>query len=140
MNTIEFEVLAHVEPQGSKNAWVLPSEGSKGRAIMYDQNAKKLKPYRQEVARTAMVHVGLRPWAGKQVPVRLRLDFFFLKPASIKNRPYPSVAPDCDKCCRSTIDALSGILFSDDSQVVQLIATKNYGSVEMVRIKAEILT
>lgn len=135
--TIDFTVLAHVEPQGSKSAYVIPNLN---RAVVVDTNAKKLKPYRQEVTRTAMSQVGLRPWAGKHVPLRLRLDFFVLRPQSCpKSRKYPSVKPDTDKLVRSTCDALTGVLYADDAQIVQLVATKNYGDVEKVRIRVEVL-
>ena len=46
-------------------------------------------------------------------------------------RPPPANAPqvligDIEKLVRSTNDALNGILFDDDRQVVSLIATKRY--------------
>ena len=35
--------------------------------------------------------------------------------------------PDLDKLQRAVLDALTGVLFSDDGQVVQLAAVKQYG-------------
>lgn len=134
---LDFTVMGHAEPQGSKSAYVIPNLN---RAVVVDTNARKLKPYRQEVTRTAMSQVRLRPWAAKHVPVRLRLDFFILRPQSCpKSRKYPSVKPDTDKLVRSTCDALTGVLYADDAQIVQLVATKNYGEVEKVRIRVELL-
>jgi Holliday junction resolvase RusA-like endonuclease len=42
----------------------------------------------------------------------------------------PTVKPDIDKLCRAILDALtdSGAIFDDDSQVVQLVASKNYST------------
>jgi Holliday junction resolvase RusA-like endonuclease len=38
----------------------------------------------------------------------------------------PSVKPDLDKLVRSTLDALSGAIFDDDSRIVTTIARKEY--------------
>jgi len=35
--------------------------------------------------------------------------------------------PDIDKLCRAVLDALTGIAYADDSQVVALDASKVYG-------------
>ena len=49
-----------------------------------------------------------------------------LKPKTVK-RIYPFVRPDLDKLCRAVLDALTGIAYKDDQQVVSLFATKSYG-------------
>lgn len=38
----------------------------------------------------------------------------------------PSVKPDVDKLARSTLDALSGVVFDDDSRIVRLTVAKEY--------------
>lgn len=40
----------------------------------------------------------------------------------------PTVSPDIDKLLRSTLDALTGLVFDDDSRVSTLIARKMYAS------------
>jgi len=75
---IQFVVFCHPEPQGSKNAFVIPGTN---RAVVVDVGAKKLKPYRQEITRTAMTEIALKPWAGKHVPIVLTLNFQLLKTA-----------------------------------------------------------
>jgi crossover junction endodeoxyribonuclease RusA len=138
---IQFAVFGRPEPQGSKNAWVLPTKnGGKGRAIMYDQNAKKMKPYRQEVSRAALATLHdleiERPLAGEHVPVSVELNFFFAKPKSTKKSVlFPAVKPDVDKLIRSTFDALTGVLFKDDAQVVVVTARKFYDALERVEIR-----
>lgn len=39
---------------------------------------------------------------------------------------HPSVKPDLDKLARSTLDALSGVVFDDDSRITRLILSKEY--------------
>jgi Holliday junction resolvase RusA-like endonuclease len=70
-------------------------------------------------------------------PVRVEIDFYLPRPASIKisKRPLPIVPPDLDKLCRAVLDGLGqglngksgdGLLWGDDSQVVELLASKFY--------------
>lgn len=136
-SVLEFVIYAKPEPQGSKNAYYIPKLN---RSVIVDTNDKKLKPYRQQVTRTVMADVPDRPWAGKHIPVRLELTFCLHKPKSAhKSRVYPVVTPDADKMARSTCDSLTGILYADDAQIVELIVKKVYAIDECVRIRAEIL-
>jgi Holliday junction resolvase RusA-like endonuclease len=59
-------------------------------------------------------------------PVGIKLDFYMLKPRTVK-RDMPTVPPDLDKLIRAVLDALTGIVYLDDAQVVEIQATKSYG-------------
>ena len=136
---ITFTVLGRPQPQGSLKGFVLPGkDGKKPRAILTSDNTK-MKPFRQQVgwaalkARADAGHNGL--FAEKHVPVRVEMKFYFDKPPSIsKKRVHMVVKPDADKISRSTIDAMTGILFADDAQILQLSASKYYGLPERVEI------
>ena len=85
---------------------------------------KNLAPWRREVrdaAREAMG--GSSPWL--DVPVSLDLAFRLpqLKRAT---RAHPHKRPDLDKLVRAIGDALEGEVFTDDAQVVQIVASKAY--------------
>lgn len=141
---IDFTVYATPTPQGSMKGFVLPGKnGAKARAILTSDNSK-LKPYRQEVTRCAMVALrdaGLpEPFAGKHVPVRITMDFYLAKPPSVpKKRTQHVVKPDCSKLVRAGEDALTGVMYTDDAQVVEISARKHYGSPERVIISVNIL-
>jgi Holliday junction resolvase RusA-like endonuclease len=144
VSTISFTVYRKAEPQGSKRAFVVPGKnGKKARAVVVDNNKVVMRSYRTDVrneATIAMQAAGMsQPMAGKQVPVEVTMTFTFLRPPSAKKRLYPSVAPDIDKLVRSSVDAIIGVLFQDDSQVVKLTASKHYGSPERVEITVSIL-
>ena len=136
---ISFTVLGKPQPQGSMKGFVLPGkDGKKPRAILTSDNTK-MKPYRQQVgwaaldARAKAGHTTL--FAEKQVAVGVEFRFYFEKPPSItKKRQYISVKPDIDKICRSTIDAMTGIMFADDAQIIHLDASKYYGLPERAEI------
>ena len=58
----------------------------------------------------------------------VRITFFMPRPKTVK-RHMPTVTPDVDKLCRAVLDALTDAgVWVDDSQVVDLGATKIYAS------------
>jgi Holliday junction resolvase RusA-like endonuclease len=131
--TFSFTTYARPEPMGSMRGFV-----RNGRAILTSNN-KKMKPYRQEVTNCAMVAINeagwLMPLAGKHEPVKLSLKFYFARPVSIpKKRTEIVVKPDIDKIIRATADALTGILYADDAQIVEMQASKHYGTPERVEV------
>ena len=58
--------------------------------------------------------------------VGMSMDFQLVKPRTVK-REMPTVPPDADKLIRAILDSLSKIVYLDDSQVVEIHATKSYG-------------
>jgi Holliday junction resolvase RusA-like endonuclease len=59
-------------------------------------------------------------------PVEMTIDFRLPKPKTVK-RDLPYVAPDLDKLIRAVLDALTGVAYVDDGQVVSITSTKTYG-------------
>jgi Holliday junction resolvase RusA-like endonuclease len=110
-------------PQGSKTAMVV-----NGRAVMFEAN-KKHKAWREHVKAT----IGSLESPSTQ-PVRVELLFWFERPKTVK-REFMSVKPDIDKLSRSVLDALTGAVVKDDSQVIILNARKEYGEKPGVLIR-----
>jgi Holliday junction resolvase RusA-like endonuclease len=103
------------QQQGSKNQFGAES------------NAAKLKPWRASVAQA----VG-EAWGGKPAllgPVRISVTFGFMRPKAHyrtgKNAhilrddapTYKTSTPDGDKLARAIGDALTGVVYKDDSQI-----------------------
>jgi Holliday junction resolvase RusA-like endonuclease len=114
---IELEVFGDPAPQGSKRV-------VRGRLI---EASKKLKPWR------AAIEAACQPHASENIhlgPVRLEVDFYLPRPPSVKitKRPLPIVPPDLDKLVRAVGDGIgqSGLIWGDDSQVVEVFARKFY--------------
>lgn len=131
--SMAFTVYVKPQPQGSAKAFVRG-----GHAVITSDN-KKLTPFRNEV--TAVVLKACRdagcqiPLAGKHEPVAIKLAFYFEKPPSVPKRRVGMVfKPDADKLVRSVFDSLTGVLFADDAQVIELAARKAYGTPERVEI------
>jgi crossover junction endodeoxyribonuclease RusA len=134
-----FTVNGTPAAQGSKRAFVIG-----GKAVMVDAD-KKLKPWRQAVTDAAAAARGDDPlFMG---PVRVRVRFVFPRPKShygtgrnaevLKNSApaYVATRPDVDKLLRAVFDALTGVVFKDDSQVAVAESVKAYGAHSMAIIE-----
>ena len=136
MTIIEFFVSGLPIAQGSKRAFVV-----KGRAVM-TENAKNLKPWRNDVACAAMEAVrGECEWR-TDAPMWLTVRFTFPRPASHRRKDgtlkpsapmHKTTAPDCDKLARSIGDALTGIAYDDDRQIIDLAVSKGWAMAGDVR-------
>lgn len=124
---IEFTVYGVAQPQGSTRAFYV--EKLK-RAVVTSTN-KKNKPWRALVAdgaSRALQELEQPIMFGG--PVRLRIGFYLPRPKSLKrSETMHQKAPDLDKLVRSVGDALTGVLWNDDKQVVDLRAVKRYTAI-----------
>lgn len=128
---ISFTVFGKPQPQGSAKAFAV-----KGRAFVTDTNAK-LRPWRQQISQTAwdeMARAGLK-CLDRSVPVRMDIVFYFARPKSLKKSVIHKVTrPDLLKLGRALEDGLTGIVFQDDSQVVESYPRKVFGEPERTEI------
>jgi Holliday junction resolvase RusA-like endonuclease len=74
-----------------------------------------------------MARVVQLPLAPAGVGVRVTATFQFVKPKSEPKRERVTVKPDLDKLARALLDALTGVGYVDDAQVVSLVLDKVYG-------------
>jgi len=100
--------------------------------VMIHSRAEDLAIWRADIAREAS-SAGFRPIQGG---IKITTDFLLLKPKSTK-RAFPWVKPDLDKLVRAVLDALSGVAYEDDSQVILIQATKTYSDKQGVWITIE---
>jgi crossover junction endodeoxyribonuclease RusA len=121
---ITFTVYGIAQSMGSKRAFV-----PKGwtRPIITDSN-RNLKSWQSLVADAASRAIAEQPdWQILEGGVRLTLAFYLPRPKALAKKILAHTkAPDCSKLIRSTEDALSGIVYRDDSQVIEIVAGKFY--------------
>lgn len=139
---VRFIVPGAPVPQGSKRV-------VRGRLI--DVN-KGLKPYRAEVAAAAAEAIGLPTHSPEALAaamadhhptrqaVAVAMRFGLVRPRghygtgrnAERLKPsapaWPATKPDVDKLERAVLDALTGVLWADDAQVVVLSADKVYSA------------
>ncbi|MBF6555520.1 MAG: RusA family crossover junction endodeoxyribonuclease [Acidimicrobiales bacterium] len=127
---IRFEVRGFPAPQGALKVGM-----AGGRAHLFNRSSGPLRDWRGAVASAAQPHAPTPVWDG---PVSVALAFRLPQPRSRPTtvgrgkkkravRIWPDRKPDVDKLVRAVLDALSGVVFMDDSQVVRLTASKDYG-------------
>lgn len=131
---ISFTVIGKPEPAGSKRAFVNPKTG---KAIVTDAN-QNAKPWQTAVATEAAAQMNGEPLFDG--PLSLTLRFWTPRPnghfgtgrnAGILKRSapeFPTVRPDVLKLARAVEDALTGVVWRDDAQIVNEDITKYYGS------------
>lgn len=132
---IQFFVPGIAATSGSKTGFVIKSKKTgKNRVIMAPAN-KKQKPWMAHVRAVAVENYPGPPLSGA---VKVSFGFFLPRPkghfGSGKNADklktsapdYPTTKPDLTKLVRAAEDALVGIIWKDDSQVVLNRCGKEY--------------
>jgi Holliday junction resolvase RusA-like endonuclease len=131
MIIISLDILGNPVPQGRPR---FARVGKFSRA--YDP--KESGEWKDNIRAQAIAYINRQypKWELLKGPLVLQCVFRLTRPASVseKKRPHPIVKPDLDNLLKSVKDAMKGILWIDDSQVVEIKAAKVYASRPGVRI------
>ena len=144
---IEFTVYGRARTKGSTRSFV-----KNGKVITRDASGNEGLIWEQNVASAAFV---AREQAGGRIaphqPVAVDVTFYVprnkgdwgtgrnahkLRPSAPR---YPATRPDVDKFLRRALDALTGILYADDGQVVEVLARKRWGDPPRAEVKVWVL-
>jgi Holliday junction resolvase RusA-like endonuclease len=144
---IRFEVAGKPVPRGSKRAFpVRRKDGSLGVALS-DTTGERGRLWMalvQEAARSALP----ADWRPQRGPIRLFVYFRLRRPkvhytpkgAVKRSAPeHPTVKPDLTKLVRAIEDALTGIVWRDDSQIIYQTASKEYADVDTTSVFIQLL-
>lgn len=118
---LELFVAGRPAPQGSKR------HIGGGRLV---ESSTALAPWRTTVAWHAAQVWRAAPLDG---PLQVRAEFVLPRPKSLPKRlptPPHTKKPDVDKLIRAVMDALTGVVWRDDSQVIDLHPTKRYAELD----------
>ena len=66
-------------------------------------------------------------------PLKMLVEAFFVRPKGTK-RIFPTVKPDADNILKLVEDALNGLAYLDDKQLVDVRCTKRYANMECLKI------
>ena len=128
---IKFYVPGIPAPGGSKKGYIHP----KTKRIIIVEDCQRNKPWRDRVVTFAMDH---RPKELLTDAIYLQVDFLMPRPKSHfgtgknsailkKSAPkYHTKKPDATKLLRALEDALTGVIWRDDEQVVKQLVRKAY--------------
>jgi len=146
---IEFTVYGDAKPAGSKRAFAIRRGGiPTGQVAVSDANPKA-KAWKQEVSAAAFKACWDAQDCPLDGPLRVSMRFFRLRPKShygangLNRKGRESVAPtskpDVLKLARGVEDAMTGIVYRDDSQIVAELLSKDWGEPARVEITIECL-
>ncbi|AQU79741.1 RusA family crossover junction endodeoxyribonuclease [Planococcus faecalis] len=126
METISFVIHGEAQAQGRPRA----GKSFSGKTVLYDPiNSRDFKQY------VRLVSSQYKPEKLLECPLSLELHFYKQIPASWSNKKkekairgelLPAVKSDIDNYAKSVMDGLSGIIYTDDKLVCELIMTKRY--------------
>lgn len=103
-----------------------------GRPHAYTPTATKNKE--KAIARLYLENANGYKFTDK--PLKVALDFFYPIPSSwtrvkkelaLQGKITPCVKPDLDNAAKLIMDALNGVAYPDDKQILALAASKRYG-------------
>lgn len=126
---------------GDAQAQMRPRATTIGGSVrMYDH--PKSKQYKKHVQKAAAPYLPQKPLTGA-LSMKVTVYRGFLKSFSKRQRVdaeggllLPVTRPDVDNLAKTFMDALNGLAYIDDSQIVTLIAEKKYA--EFARVEIEI--
>lgn len=131
---IEFTVAGEPVAQGR------PRFSTRGSFVKaYDPaKSKDYKAYVKLVAAAAMNERSLKPLDGA-IAVSIRAYVSVPKSKkfrenALKGLERPTKKPDCDNIAKILLDAMTGIAYEDDKQIIRLVVEKFYDEVPRVEV------
>ena len=142
---IAFTVIGEAKPAGSKKGFAYRGKDGRQHVAVADAN-KKSEPWKAVVSWTARQH-----YAGalRTKPLKVSITIHVVRPAGhygtgrnagqlkASAPQHPAKMPDVLKLARGIEDALTGVLWRDDAQIVDEHIRKVYGDVAKVEIEVE---
>jgi crossover junction endodeoxyribonuclease RusA len=135
-SAISFVAIGTPVPKGSMKAFMRP--GMRFPIVTNDND--KTRPWASAVQNAAIVATKYATEVlFKSGPVSVDVDFYLPRPKSLPNKVTAHCKkPDVDKLLRAILDALKGVIWTDDSQVVDIHGTKHYATIDMPRAEIHV--
>jgi Holliday junction resolvase RusA-like endonuclease len=117
-----------------------PRATSRGGFVRMYTDAKTLG-FESAVADEA--RIAMREWQAFNTPMQMQLSAYYPIPKSWSKKKrqmamdgeiHPQVKPDLDNVMKAVLDAMNGVVYVDDSQVINMVATKRYSSDPRVEV------
>jgi crossover junction endodeoxyribonuclease RusA len=128
VDTITLNIIGIPQPQGNKTGYVNKRTGKVAMVEGRRPEARAaFKDWRGAVSQAARDWQADRNDALIDDPVAVTMWFWLPRPPSIpKKRVYPAVRPDGEKLARAVMDALTGIIITDDARACEHHIFKRY--------------
>lgn len=142
---LHFTVYGQAEPAGSKRAVTWRARDGRSGTNVVDANPKAAGWKKQVAQEAGKLMQGKELMEG---PLAVTFEFFIPRPKGhygkrglLPSAPaYPTTRPDVGKLSRGTCDALTGVVWRDDAQLVTDVQRKRFGSPARVEIHVRQIT
>lgn len=91
-----------------------------------------------EYENTLAMHCRAQGASPRPNPCIVDMSCYWKRPKSVKPSQFFIKRPDCDNIVKC-LDALNGVCWNDDAQIVELTVSKDYGDEDKVVIQIEYL-
>lgn len=119
MNALSFTLPGEPLPKGDRIA--------RNGHVVITKSTARVKRWEESLGWTVRAALGgvALSYTG---PIMIEASFYFAPPRKLPadRLGFPCVRPDVDKCLRALLDALSGVVYRDDGQIVDVVARKRY--------------
>jgi Holliday junction resolvase RusA-like endonuclease len=95
---------------------------------------KETKEAEQNFINQANAHKPETPFTG---PIAINVSFYKVKPKSRKKFESWTTKNDLDNMLKLVLDAMNGIFFKDDAQIVSIMCDKRYGDKNCTLVEME---
>ncbi|MCD6459426.1 RusA family crossover junction endodeoxyribonuclease [bacterium] len=144
-NTLNFQLIGRPVTKGSYRAYV--AKPGVCRACKYGRNLRAYvtndNPQTKQ-AESLITNAFYRRFIRQELwkgAVEVSITFYFIRPKSFDPTMfYPIKKSDIDKLQRTVYDALTGVLYVDDGQIVNAHIFKRFGKVEGIVVQTKNLT
>ena len=120
---INFTIRGTPVPKARPRAAVVGTDEDRHAVIYTPKNTAQFELYVKQIANENA------PPKLLSGPLEMTLDFYLQRPQSLPvNVNYMTKRPDADNLAKSVMDALEGVIYEHDAQVVVLHIVKQYGT------------
>lgn len=81
--------------------------------------------------------LAMRPEPMLEGALALAVTFYLERPKSARKKDWWPKRGDCDNYVKAVLDALQGLYFRNDNQIVRLVVEKRFGDPPRVRVTVE---
>lgn len=117
-----------------------------GHPHAYDpEKSKNYKAFVKVLAKEALDKCG---WRYTELPLKMTISCYLelpkskskkYKTAALEGKAFPTKKPDVDNLFKTITDALSGVAYKDDKQIIIAVVSKFYAEKPSVTVKVELL-
>lgn len=141
MNAFSLIVYGTPAPAGSKRPFKIRKGGVETGQVVTVDASRRAAPWKQTIKQQA--GEVMQGQELLRVPLAVRFTFYVRRPKGHYGKhgvrasapAFPATKPDVLKLARAVEDALSGIVYGDDAQIVSEKLFKCYGEPERVEIE-----